>query len=165
MQQGLAWLFYKHMHVCVRVCVMRSCFPMCGINLITCLVRPQGNGGNSPHHPHPHSNRRCCPFPSPARWPLQWPAPGPPERERKRERQIDRERETGYTPAAFKAAVMHECVRQLHLCVHEKKPDRRFTSNRTARELTKHTHRVNLPDAYDFSLLCCTLHFSLSARG
>lgn len=146
--QGLALLFYKR--ACVCLTLARLCFPTCGINLITCLVCP-------------HGNRLCCPFPSLAHWPfLQWPAPGLADTERKRER------ETGYTPAlhqnsasaVFKAAVMHKCVRQLHL-----KPDRRFTSNRPAWELTKHTHRVNLPDTYDFSFLCYTLHFSLSAGG
>lgn len=72
--QGLVWLLYKRARVCVCVMLARSRFPVCGINLIMCLVRP-------------HGNRHCCPFPSPARWPLQWPAPGPTERDRDRERE------------------------------------------------------------------------------
>lgn len=143
MHQGLAWLFYKHMHVCV--CVMRSCFPMCGINLITCLVRPQGNGGNSPHHPHPHSNRRCCPFPSPACWPLQWPAPGPPERER--DSSTERERDGLHTcclqscsdarvcaPAAF-VCTWKETRSEIHIKQDCQRADQTHTPSKSPRRL------------------------------
>lgn len=135
--QGLAWLFYKRAHVCAW-CWQGSCFPVCGFNLITCLV-------------HPHGNRHYCPCPSPARWPLQWPAPGPTER--------DREREMGYTPAlrqnsasaAFKAAVMHECVRAAFVCTWKETRSAIHIKQACLRADQTHTHRVNLPDTYDFS--------------